>query len=92
MHANPAVESLLAQSAIELRKAQGNAARIRAAVADYLRRAYASQLAPADVRDLLGIVPDCVLDRAGLPLSDEDAVVAAYSVLDDHELRLYTPE
>ncbi len=89
MHANPAVESLLAESAIELRKAQGDAFQIRTAVAEYLRRAYASELAPADVRDLLGIVPDCVLDRAGLPLSDEDVAVEAYSVLDDNELRLF---
>jgi hypothetical protein len=82
VHADPAVESLLAESATRLSDAHGTAEQVFVAIDEYLHCAYQAGLSSDDVRDLLGIAPDCVLDRAGLSLSEEYAILEIYSVIE----------
>lgn len=82
MPVDGALESLLKESAEQLRGSIGSPERIVLVVGMFLRRAFQAGMTADVVRDLLGITPGCLLDRAALPIIDEAAVVEAYASLE----------
>lgn len=83
MRTSCAVDVLLDESAEQLQRAAGNPERIVTAIKLFLTRAFGAGLSTDLVRDLLGILPGCLLDRAALSSYDESLVVEAYSLLEE---------
>jgi len=70
------------ETTTSLRSAAGDAEALKAAVFLYLNRGYEAGLPPDEITDLLGVGPGSAMSRASLSKEDEEAVLAAFDVLD----------
>ena len=65
-----------------LKRAGKNTESIRTAVFLYLNRAYEAGLAPDEITDLFGVIPDSILAKAKLDQNVEQQALIEFEILD----------
>lgn len=82
MRDDPLIEKLLADTAQALRQVAGDAEDMLRVVFTYLKLSHAGNVNADEMRERLGIAPDCILNRARLSEVEEDAVLELYASIE----------
>ncbi|MDT4331120.1 hypothetical protein ACQE3E_16100 [Methylomonas sp. MED-D] len=80
---------LIRETVSGLLKSKGNPEEIKSCVFLFLHRAYEAHFDPDEIVDLLGAKKPSIIDKAELFGADEEAVLAAYELLDPVISQMY---
>jgi hypothetical protein len=83
------IDSLASETVEAFQRAAGDAEALKGVLFLYLNRAYEAGLEPDTICDLLGVLDNNILERAGLSPADETVILDAYRVIDPILARQY---